>query len=134
MTEGRRRLAELFEAWVSRHGYTQSQVAAMGGPSTTTQTKVVKSDDSLSRQTLRQLDAVMGWEPGTAAGVLQGRHPVEVPDPHGGNVPPVGNTDDNLLLARPHGLSDEEWGRIKAENLGYFEWLIEKASREQRGS
>lgn len=32
MTNGRRKLAELFDAWVEQHGLSQVEIAAMGGP------------------------------------------------------------------------------------------------------
>lgn len=151
MTNGRRKLAELFGAWMDHHGYTQTDVAAMGGPSTTTQSKVRNSDDSISRQTQRQLDAVMGWPPGTAAGVLQGRHvegvftPTEpdtpIPLPAAGEQTPPGlvspqpvgqDEEDTLLFARPDGLSDAEWEKVRNEAGALIQWLAEKAARERR--
>ena len=147
MDEGRRKLAELFGAWMDRNGYTQTDVAAMGGPSTTTQSKVRNSDDSISRQTLKQLEAVMGWTPGPAAGVLQGRYvegvltptePDPVPHPSRPKVTsppleivgPTGDNEDSLIFARPDGLSDETWERITKEARGAISWLMEKAARE----
>lgn len=70
--DGRKRLAELFGEWADGRGLTQTDVAAMGGPSTTTQTKVRLTDEPISRQTIRQLEAVMGWPAGRAMAVLQG--------------------------------------------------------------
>jgi len=70
--DGRERLAELFGAWVDQNGWSQPTVAAMGGPSTTTQTKIRRTTEPLSASTLRQLDVVMGWDEGTAARVQSG--------------------------------------------------------------
>lgn len=81
---GRRALAQAFGAWVDANLWTQADVVNQGGPSTTTQTKIRSTDEPLSRQTLKQLDKVMGWEPGTSAAVLGGRTP---PAP-GGTVGP----------------------------------------------
>lgn len=125
--DGRRRLAELFGAWADRHGLTQGEIAAMGGPSTTTQTKVRHTDGPISRQTLRRLDAVMGWPNGTAAGILQGEHPPGVPDLDSETVGPSGDTEDHLLFARPDGLTDEEWETAKANAGELVRWVFEKA-------
>ena len=57
--DGRTRLAKAFGDWIELNGWTQTEVVAMGGPSTTTQTKVTKTDEPISRQTLKQIDLVM---------------------------------------------------------------------------
>ena len=124
---GRRRLAEMFGEWMDRNGYTQGDVAAMGGPSTTTQTKVRHTDDALSRRTLRQIDTVMGWAPGGALSVLRGDNPVPVSDPRPEMVRPRDNTGDQLVYARPDGLTDDEWDRIVANVGEYAEWAISRA-------
>ena len=85
---GRQALAQAFGAWIDANLWTQADVVNRGGPSTTTQTKIRSTDEPLSRQTLKQVDKVMGWEPGTSALVLGGRTP---PAPHG----TVGPTDDD---------------------------------------
>lgn len=128
MTTGRRQLAEAFNAWMSRNGYTQTDVAAMGGPSTTTQSKVVNTDDPISRQTMKQLDTVMGWPGGTAAGIVRGEAP---PDPGAEAVGAVVEDDDALLYARPDGLTDGEWQKIKTHAGEFVRWQIEQAMREQ---
>lgn len=71
--DGRRALAKAFDDWYSSSGLNQGQVAAAGGPSTTTQTKVRQDDGPISRQTLNQLDYVTGWPAGTAARILGGQ-------------------------------------------------------------
>lgn len=128
--DGRQRLAQLFGDWVDRHGYTQGEVAAMGGPSTTTQTKVRYSDGPVSRQTMRQLDQVLGWPAGTTAGVLRGLPAPEGVGPVVDSVSAAPDTDDSLLFVRPPGVTDQEWIRIKDEAQGYIEWQIEKVRRE----
>ena len=70
--DGRRRLAEAFGRWADAAQLSQADIAARGGPSTTTQTKVRTTDGPISRQTLRQIDHVTGWPPGTAGRLLQG--------------------------------------------------------------
>lgn len=128
--DGRRKLAEAFGAWADRHGYTQSQIAAMGGPSTTTQTKLRLGEGVVSRHTLRQLDAVMGWPAGSAARVIDGG---EVP---ADNTPEIvsgpGDAGSSLLVLRPNGLTDDEWASIVEESRGHLEWLVEKAARKRR--
>lgn len=126
MSDGRRRLAELFGQWMERNGYTQGQVAAMGGPSTTTQTKVRHTDGPISRQTLRQLDAVMGWAKGTAASIVQEDAP-HASDPEPETVGPSRDTEDHLLFARPDGLTDEEWEAAKVSAGELVRWVFEKA-------
>lgn len=132
--DGRQRIAQLFGEWVDRHGYTQGEVAAMGGPSTTTQTKVRNTDEPISRQTMKQLDQVMGWSAGTTAGILRGALPPgPVPGPDAESVVATPDTEGALLFMRPDGVDDEEWASIKRDAEGYLQWQIEKALRE-RGS
>lgn len=70
--DGRQRLAAVFGAYVDSQGWTQTEVAAKGGPSTTSQTKIRMTDEPLSRQTLYKVDDVMGWTRGTAARIVAG--------------------------------------------------------------
>lgn len=84
--DGRRALAKAFDDWYSTSGMNQSEVAAAGGPSTTTQTKVRQGNDPISRQTLKQLDEVTGWAAGTAARIYAG---VQQSPANGGSANPV---------------------------------------------
>lgn len=80
--DGREALSEAFSSWVAENGWSQIDVAKMGGPSTTTQTKITGADNTrggLGKSTLRQVDTVMGWEAGTAARVVAGQ--IEPPEP-----------------------------------------------------
>lgn len=83
-------------------------------------------------KTLGKLDAALGWPVGTLSAIAEGGYPegvhVEL-DPR--NVSPVADTGGDLLFARPPGLSDEEWERIKDEAQGYITWQIEKATRDR---
>lgn len=68
---GRAKLAAAFTEWVDLNRWNQTKVAAMGGPSTSTQTKIRKSATTdLAARTLEQIDLVMGWDEGTSAAVL----------------------------------------------------------------
>jgi len=68
--DGRKALAKAFGAYVDDHGLTQTDVAAMGGPSTTSQTKIRMTEAPISLQTLQKIDLVMGWERGTSARII----------------------------------------------------------------
>lgn len=122
---GRQKLAAAFGDWMDRHGYTQQQVAAMGGPSTTTQSKVRLTDDPISRQTMKQLDTVMGWPAGTSAGILRGG---DGPETVSG---PAHDDESTLMYERPKGLSDAEWAKLKASVGEYVEWQLDRFSRER---
>lgn len=85
--DGREALSEAFSSWVAENGWSQIDVAKMGGPSTTTQTKITGADNTrggLGKSTLRQVDTVMGWEAGTAARVVAGQ--IEPPEPRLANT------------------------------------------------
>lgn len=100
--DGRRALAKAFDDWYSTSGMNQSEVAAAGGPSTTTQTLGTQrfrpqrlhpklrrgraAFDPISRQTLKQLDEVTGWAAGTAARIYAG---VQQSPANGGSANPV---------------------------------------------
>lgn len=73
--DGYEALASAFAQWVDDNGWTQTDVAAMGGPSTSTQTKVRQGHGPFRSGTLRQVDAIMGWKPGTAQRVIRGATP-----------------------------------------------------------
>ena len=85
--DGREALSEAVSSWVAENGWSQIDVAKMGGPSTTTQTKITGADNTrggLGKSTLRQVDTVMGWEAGTAARVVAGQ--IEPPEPRLANT------------------------------------------------
>ena len=95
--DGRKRLARAFGEYVDDHRWSQAEVAAMGGPSTTTQTKVRLSDGPISRQTDRVARTKEGEtdahsadagqkirEPGAGTSTRArplGREPQPAPDP-----------------------------------------------------
>ena len=70
--DGRKALARAFGAYVADHSLTQTDVAARGGPSTTSQTKIQKATEPISPQTLQKIDKATGWPPGTSARILAG--------------------------------------------------------------
>ena len=112
--DGRQALAQAFDDWYSRSGMNQSQVAAAGGPSTTTQTKVRQSDGPVSRQTLQQLDHVTGWPPGTAARYLSGEPVTAIAAP--ARLDQV--SDDELLNEVRRRLKGESWtGQTRPEEV-----------------
>jgi hypothetical protein len=70
--DGRKALAKAFGAYVADHSLSQTDVAARGGPSTTSQTKIQKATKPISPQTLQKIDKATGWPPGTSARILAG--------------------------------------------------------------
>jgi len=70
--DGRKALAKAFGDYVDDHRLTQTDVAAKGGPSTTSQTKIMTTVEPLAPQTLQKIDKVTGWSPGTSARILAG--------------------------------------------------------------
>jgi len=70
--DGRKALAKAFGAYVDDHRLTQTDVAAAGGPSTTSQTKIRTTDAPIASQTLQKIDKVTGWPPGTSARIIAG--------------------------------------------------------------
>lgn len=119
---------------MARRKWTREQVAAMGGPSTSTTTTIRTSDDSLSRQTMIKIDTVMGWPSGTAGRVSRGL--MEPPEPGGStsNDETVGGTshddESTLMYERPKGLTDAEWADLRRTTGEYIEWQLDKLSRE----
>lgn len=76
--DGRQELAAAVDQEINRRGWSQHDVVAAGGPSTTTQTMVRTTDDPVSKQTLKKLDTAFGWAPGTASELYQGKMPAFV--------------------------------------------------------
>lgn len=132
--DGRKALAEAYGAWLDANGWTREQVAAMGGPSTSTTTTIRTSDDSLSRQTMIKIDTVMGWPPGTAGRVSRGL--MEPPEP-GGAAPgetvsaPSHDVESTLMYERPKGLTDAEWADLRRTTGEYIEWQLNRLSRDR---
>lgn len=126
--DGREALAKAFDEWFERSGMSQAEVAAAGGPSTTSQTKVRQSDGRVARQTLQKIDAVTGWAPGTALRILRGES-LDGPTPE--NVGSSPDDEDSLLFRRPAGLSDQEWRSMQERMRGGWEWELRRADRER---
>lgn len=130
--DGHQALAEAFSEWVDGHGWTQTEVVMMGGPSTSTQTKVRQGHGPYRSATLRQIDKVMGWHPGTAQKVVRG-----TPPPPGSleksaeNVVADSDTGDSLLFRRPDGISDQEWSVVRARMGTGWEWELRQAHLER---
>jgi hypothetical protein len=63
---------------VDQLGLTMVEVQARGGPSVSTQTVIESGTPggSYAPATMAKLDRGLGWEPGSAVGVLMGREPV----------------------------------------------------------
>jgi len=72
MPENSGSLAEAVKARIQSKGWSQTTIAAKGGPSTTSLTKITSGQGNLSPKMLAQIDAGMEWEPGRAAQILAG--------------------------------------------------------------
>lgn len=66
MPDNNPQLAEAVRAWVESHGLTQTTIAARGGPSTSTMTKVLSGRGSFRRVIFNQLDRGLDWGDGNA--------------------------------------------------------------------
>lgn len=63
-------------------GLTQDDIAAAGGPSDTTQTRIENAEGHEPSATTRnRYDHALRWEPGSATRVWNGGHPSPLPDP-----------------------------------------------------
>lgn len=78
MKEGLERFASIVKRRREELGLRQDQLRDLGGPSTTTMTKVENAMDAPSPVTLRKLDAGLDWEPGSAARTLKGGDPTPI--------------------------------------------------------
>lgn len=68
-------LAKAAAIWIKRHGLSQTTIAALGGPSTTSMTKIGSGRGSVRPGSLVRLDKAFGWEVGTSAQYLDGLDP-----------------------------------------------------------
>lgn len=64
-------LATAIQGEMRRRNWSQVEVAAAGGPSTTTQS-AISAGKSISRQSLAKVDVAFGWAAGTAARLYRG--------------------------------------------------------------
>ncbi|QDH47719.1 immunity repressor [Gordonia phage Mellie] len=61
---------------MTKHGWTQNDVASNGGPSDTTLRKILDNEPvGVSTATLKKLDVAFGWDAGSAAITLAGGDP-----------------------------------------------------------
>ena len=101
MPENNQALADAVTSRVREMGWSQTTVAARGGPSTTSLTKIASAQGSLSPKMLAQIDRGMDWTAGTAARILAG-HAVA-------DLDIAGISNDDLLAEvrrRMEGVSD----------------------------
>lgn len=78
MPENNQALAEAVTSRVRELGWSQTTVAARGGPSTTSLTKITGGIGRLSPKMLAQIDRGMDWTAGTAARILAGQPVAEL--------------------------------------------------------
>lgn len=76
MIELTKELADAVALWMQRHGLTQTVVAARGGPSTTSMTKITYGRGSVRPGSLADLDKGLGWGHGVAVQYNQGNDPL----------------------------------------------------------
>lgn len=97
--DGRTRLAQAFAAHVERMQWSQEHVASLGGPSTTTQSKIIHQRGPIAPQTCEKIDVVMQWPPGTAGQVLRGEIEPPKPELHAGRSGLAVDPDANEWFA-----------------------------------
>lgn len=81
-SEQSRRMRDAVIARMEELGLTQQDVAASGGPSTSTLTLIAKGEwdpGRLAATSLRKLDAGLQWTPGTARRIWHGDPPAAQP-------------------------------------------------------
>lgn len=114
-------------------GLSQEDIAAAGGPSTTTLSKLElgKSKEPIAR-TLRLLDKALFWEPGSAENVLRGGEPEATSDS------PIHNTQPAIRIMAPKresirisgGIFDELSPEELAEVHLFAEAVARQSARE----
>lgn len=59
--------------------------------------------------------------------------PIEVVEARAAQSSVASDSDDvdTLLFKRPEGLDDEAWERLRSDHEDYWQWLLDKASRER---
>lgn len=72
MPENNQHLADAVKRWIDSRGLTQSVIAARGGPSTSTLTKVLKGTGTLRPSIFADLDRGLGWGDGRAESEWRG--------------------------------------------------------------
>lgn len=72
MPENNQHLADAVRRWIDSRGLTQSVIAARGGPSTSTLTKVLKGTGTLRPSIFADLDRGLEWGDGRAESEWRG--------------------------------------------------------------
>lgn len=78
MAELNAQLAAAVTWWMQRHALSQTVIAARGGPSTSTLTKITQGVGSVRPSVLAGLDEGLGWGTGVAARYLAGEDPLGI--------------------------------------------------------
>lgn len=87
--------------------------------------------------TLAAIEKALGFRSGSFEDMVAGRRLIQGETyklvAHDGEprVGPSSEDADTLLFKRPEGLSDEAWERLQAEHKDYWQWLLDRASRER---
>lgn len=123
--------------------HTDAEVKDAGGPSSTWMTNLRKAADGESlkadprNDTFKRIDTAAGWSIGSARNLYyHGIEPVLRDDIVPFEEQTVGGashtrTEPAWNTRKPEGMSDAEHRRILQEAEEYYQWLIEKASRDR---
>lgn len=114
MPENNGNLAEAVKAHIQSKGWSQTTIAARGGPSTTSLTKITSGRGNLSPKMLAQIDAGMQWGEGRAAQILAGEVPGAVD---------LAQLSDDALLAE-----------VRRRMKGAPSWLVADRPEEELGA
>lgn len=130
-TEAGRKAARMaVQREIARTGGDGAALARKSGVHPQTVQAFVKGSRWPSLKTLGRLDVALGWPAGTLSAIAEGGYPEGVADPDPEPVTPAVKNDDALLYARPDGLTDSEWEKVKAHAGEYIRWQIDQATRE----
>lgn len=70
--ENNKNLAKAVRDWIDDTGLTQAKISALGGPSSTTVTKILSGTGSFRQAVFGQLDRGLGWGDGGAMAAWRG--------------------------------------------------------------
>ena len=113
MTELNQALAEAVREWATRNALSQTVIAARGGPSTTSMTKILSGSGSVRPGSLTDLDKGLGWGQGVAVEYLAGRDPLGLFA--ASNSPVTEWTNEQLLAELARRLAQTDTNRSEGD-------------------
>lgn len=133
MSADTERLGQAILARRDHLALNQQEVAAAGGPSDTTLSKLENGAvDNVSNATLKKLDLGLQWVSGSARRVLYAHaDPVGLEDVK--SVSPSDETDEVPAwnTRKPEGMTEERHREIVRETEEYYRFRIQQAAQER---